>query len=110
MEFDAIGSIVEGGTIGPLLHYRLEEIGGEEVIEYTSDGPFGSTSDYLSHFVDQNRTRLFEVRDILANYLASHGNSWHLFDSSMEISMVKISSSLIPNLAMGLPLHILLAS
>ena len=88
MEFDAIGSIVEGGTVGPLLQYRLEEIDGKEVIEYTSDGSFESTPDYLSHFIDcfssssniseENRTRLSEVRNILADYLASHGNESYI--------------------------------
>jgi len=88
MEFDAVGSIVEGGTVGSLLHYRLEEIGGKEVIEYTSDGPFESTPDYLSHFIDRfssssniskdNRARLSEVRNILANYLASHGKESYI--------------------------------
>ena len=88
MKFDTIGSIVEDGTVGPLLHYRLEEIGGEEAIEYTSDGLFESTLDYLSHFVDrfssssniseENRTQLSEIWDILTNYLASHGKESYI--------------------------------
>ena len=50
--------------------------------------PFGSTSDYLYLFIDrfsscsripeENRMRLHKVRDILANYFASHDNKPHI--------------------------------
>ncbi|KAF8346817.1 kinase-like domain-containing protein, partial [Amanita rubescens] len=84
MEFEAAGSIAEDGSVGPLLHHMVENIDGEEVIKDMSNGPFGSTSDYLNLFIDRfsssssisehNRMLLRKVRDILANYLASHSN------------------------------------
>ena len=82
MEFKATGSVAEDGSVGPLLHHMVENIDGKEVIKDMSDGPFGSTSDYLSLFIDrfsssssiseENRMRLYKVRNILANYFASH--------------------------------------
>ncbi|KAM6500814.1 Protein kinase-like domain containing protein [Amanita muscaria] len=84
MEFKATGSIAEDGSVGPLLHHMVENIDGKEVIKDMSDGPFGSTSDYLSLFIDrfsssssiseENHMRLYKVRNILANYFASHDN------------------------------------
>ncbi|KAF8338464.1 hypothetical protein F5887DRAFT_514377 [Amanita rubescens] len=84
MEFKATGSITEDGSVGPLLHHMMENVDGEEVIKDMSDGPFGSTSDYLYLFIDrfssssriseENRMRLHKVRGVLANYFASHDN------------------------------------
>ncbi|KIL68648.1 hypothetical protein M378DRAFT_8688 [Amanita muscaria Koide BX008] len=88
MEFKATGSIAEDGSVGPLLHHMVENIDGKEVIKDMSDGPFGSTSDYLSLFIDrfsssssiseENHMQLYKVRNILANYFASHDNEPHI--------------------------------
>ena len=87
-EFKAIGSITDDGSVGPLLRRLMENVDGEEVIKYVSDGPFGSTSDYLYLFIDrfwsssriseENRIRLHKVRDVLANYFALHDNEPYL--------------------------------
>lgn len=84
MECEARGSIAEDGSVGPLLHHMVENIDREVVVKDMSDGPFESTSDYLNLFIDrfsssssiseENRMRLYTVRDILANYFASHDN------------------------------------
>jgi aminoglycoside phosphotransferase (APT) family kinase protein len=84
MEFKATGSITEDGFVGPLLHHLMENVDGEEVIKDMSDGPFGSTSDYLYLFIDrflsssriseENRMQLHKVRGVLASYFASHDN------------------------------------
>ena len=39
MEFEATGSIVEDGSVGPLLHHMAENVDEEEVIMDMSDGP-----------------------------------------------------------------------
>ena len=84
MEFEATGSIVEDGSVGPPLHHMAENVDEEEVIMDMSDGPYRSSSDYLNLFIDrfsssskiseENRMRLCKVREILAKCIASHGN------------------------------------
>jgi aminoglycoside phosphotransferase (APT) family kinase protein len=84
LEFDAIGSIKEDGSVGPLSYRILDEIDGEDVTKDMLSGPFRSTSDYLSDFIDrfsrsggisdEGQTQLSNVRNILAKYLASHAD------------------------------------
>ena len=88
MEFDTIGSIIEDGSVGPLLHRILDEVHGQDMVKDMSDGPFGSTSDYLSLFLnhfssnsaisEENRARSPEIQTILENYFTSHGDELYI--------------------------------
>ena len=88
LEFDTIGSITEDGSVGPLLYRRVDEADGKEVSQNMQSGPFRSTSDYPSLFIDHFsrsgdvsddvRTQLSNVRNTLTKYLESHGDKSYI--------------------------------
>jgi hypothetical protein len=103
LTFTKIGSLNEESKVGPLLH--LDQCADEFNFTTSSRGPFASTMEYLSSFLDiESRhgdsvsqevisSLLSEVRKVLREYCDEHDSSALPFDCVTLTSMGKICYS-----------------